>query len=150
MHSFHLYKMVKCKTNFSTEHNQNAFTYLVAVINVHSLQIFIRRQFRVRAIRGRFWAGTKDKTNHSVKQRQFRDVGFLGASGKGHFSSVMSVRVHRRGCLWADLRLIRDRGPFNDNLSRHMRLGYNRTTISATINEDLSTIILLTAVRDIL
>jgi hypothetical protein len=40
---FHVYKRVKYKTKFSNEYNQNAFTYLVAVIDVNALQIFIRR-----------------------------------------------------------------------------------------------------------
>jgi len=73
---------------------------------------------------------------------------FLGAREKGQYSFVMSSRVHRRGSLWMDFRLICDQGLFKDILSRQTQFGYNRTAMSATINEELSTIILLTAVRD--
>lgn len=41
-------------------------------------------------------------------------------------------------------------GNFKEILSRHTQFGYKQTAISATINEDLSTITLLREVREIL
>jgi hypothetical protein len=62
----------------------------------------------------------------------------------------MSDRVHRRGSLWKDFRLIWDLGLFKGILSRHTQFGYNRTATSATIYEDVSKVILLTTVREIM
>ena len=108
IHSFHVCKRVKCETIISAEYNQKAFTYLIAVINVHSLQIVICRQLSVRAIRGRFWAETKDKKkNYFVKQRQLRNAGFLGASEKGtavsRQSSCIGAASSGRIFVWFDI-----------------------------------------------